>query len=90
LKAYEDRAGSAKGEKDEDDVVRILFVGATWQKECLNRMADRMLNDLEKIVGGDAPTRLAKGNLHQAKTIRERARVSLSAIQAAYSINYGM
>jgi hypothetical protein len=89
MKAYEDRVGSAKGDKDEDDVIRILFVGETWQKECLNRLTDRMLTDLEKIVGGDAPARLTKGNLHQAKIVRERARTSLIAIQAAYSINYG-
>ena len=89
LKAYEDRAGSAKGDKDEDDVMRILFAGETWRKECLDRLTETMLADLEKIVGGDAPARLTGGNLHQAKMVRDKARESLAAIQAAYSHTSG-
>jgi hypothetical protein len=89
LKAYEDRAGSAKGDKDEDDLVRILFSSETWRKECLDRVTDDMLGRLEVIVAGDAPVRLTKGNLHQAKIIRDRIRVSLSDIRAALSFDCG-
>jgi hypothetical protein len=44
-----------------------------------------MMTDLEKIVSEDAPVRLAGGNLHQAKVVRDKARESLAAIQAAYN-----
>jgi hypothetical protein len=89
LKAYEDRKGTGKGSKDEDDVVRLLLVGEGWRKDCLIRLTDKMLGDLKRIVSGDAPTRLAQGNLHEAKAIRARARESLDAVRNAYAINYG-
>jgi hypothetical protein len=89
LKADEDRAGSAKGDKDEDDLVRILFASETWRKECLDRVTDDMLGRLEVIVAGDAPVRLTKGNLRQAKSLRDRIRVSLSDIRAALSFDCG-
>jgi hypothetical protein len=89
LKAYEDRKGSSKGSKDEDDTVSLLLVGNEWRKQCLTRLTDQMLSDLEKIVAGDAPTRLAGGNLHEAKGLRERARVSLDAVRCAHTLNFG-
>ncbi|MGA2125780.1 MAG: hypothetical protein ABSG76_06460 [Xanthobacteraceae bacterium] len=89
LKAYADRKGTGKGSKDEDDVITLLLVGEAWRKDCLTRLTEQMLGDLERIVLGDAPTRLAQGNLHEAKAIRARARSSLDAVCKAYAANYG-
>jgi hypothetical protein len=85
MKAYEDRAGSPKGVKDEDDIARILFAGLEWRKECLGRMTDEMISTCERIVAGDAPVRLMGGNLHHAKALRGRVRASLEALKAAFS-----
>lgn len=52
LVAYEDRAGSPKGIKDEDDLVCILFAGETWREECLIWLTGEMLERLITIVGG--------------------------------------
>jgi len=89
LKAYENRRGTGKGEKDEDDVIRILLAAIEWRSECLTRMTDEMLDHLKKIVAGDAPTRLAAGNLHEAKNLRGRARGSLEFICDAHIANFG-
>jgi hypothetical protein len=85
MKAYEDRAGSPKGVKDEDDIARIVFAGLEWRKECLGRMTDEMISTCERIVAGDAPVRLMGGNLHHAKALRGRVRASLEALKAAFS-----
>ncbi|MVT64858.1 hypothetical protein GPL21_07025 [Bradyrhizobium pachyrhizi] len=87
MKAYEDRAGSPKGAKDEEDIARILFAGLEWRKECLNRMTDETLSTCERIVAGDAPVRLMGGNLHHAKALRGRIRTSLDALKTAFSHN---
>jgi hypothetical protein len=89
LKAYENRRGTGKGEKDEEDVIRILLAAKEWRSECLTRMTDEMLDHLKKIVVGDAPTSLTEGNLHDAKILRDRARVSLKLICEAHAANFG-
>lgn len=89
LKASENRKGTGKGSKDEDDVIRLLLVGGDWRKESLTRLTDEMLNELATIVAGDAVVRLTGGNLHEAKGIRERAGKSLDAIRRAHVLNFG-
>lgn len=89
MMAYLDRAGSAKGDKDEDDLVRILFACDAWRKDCLDRVTEEMLVRLDTIVAGDAPVRLTKGNLHQAKILRDKLRLSLSDIRMALSYDNG-
>jgi hypothetical protein len=88
LKAFEDRKGTGKGAKDEDDVLRLLLVRSDWRKECLSRMTDDMLRELDNVVKGDAPVRLVSGNFHEAKSLRGLAIASVEAIKAAYTCNY--
>jgi len=89
LKAYADRKGSGKGEKDEDDVVRILLVADDFRQDGLTRLTDDMAALLRKIVDGDAPVRLAGGNLHEARIVRAKARAAAERILAAHHANYG-
>jgi hypothetical protein len=89
LKAYEDRKGSSKGDKDEDDVVRLLLFGDKWRSELLSRLTDEMLDLLPKVVSGDSAIRLSGGNLHEAKALRAKAQKSLAAIRKAHEENYG-
>lgn len=88
-KAMRDRKGSPKGDKDEDDVVRILLVATEAEASRLTRLTDEMLDDLEAAVGGDAPMRLATGNSHRAKSIRDKARSRLGDVREAHRLIYG-
>lgn len=88
-KAMRDRRGSAKGDKDEDDIVRILLIAEGIDAGRLTRLTDEMLEDLEHAVSGDAPLRLAKGNSHTARTLRQGARHRLDQVRAAHGENYG-
>ena len=47
-----------------------------------------MLRELDNVVKGDAPIRLANGNLHEEKSLRVLAIASLEAIKTAYACNY--
>ncbi len=51
-------------------------------------MTDDMLRELDNVVKGDAPVRLASGNFHEAKSLRGLAIASVEAIKAAYTCNY--
>ncbi|MFJ7439653.1 hypothetical protein ACIQW5_18500 [Methylorubrum thiocyanatum] len=88
-KAMRDRKGSPKGDKDEDDVVRILMIATEVDAGRLTRLTDEMFEELEAAVSGDAPMRLAAGNSHRAKAIREKARTRLDDVRHAHRINYG-
>lgn len=88
-KAMRDRRGSQKGDKDEDDVLRILMVAEDIDASRVLRLTDEMLQDLESAVDGDAAMRLAQGNSHQAKSIRAWARTRLEDVRAAHQANYG-
>lgn len=88
-KAMRDRRGSQKGDKDEDDVVRILMVADDIDAARLLRLTDEMFEDLEAAVEGDAAMRLAQGNSHQARSIRARARARLEDVRAMHQANYG-
>lgn len=88
-KAMRDRRGSQKGDKDEDDVVRILLVADEVDAARLLRLTDEMFEDLEAAVDGDASMRLARGNSHQAKSIKAKARIRLEDVRTAHKLNYG-
>jgi hypothetical protein len=88
MSAYEDRKGTPKGEKDEDDVIRILLVADNFDPEPLARLTDEMLADLGRIVEGDGPTRLCKGNLHQAKILRTQIQGRSSLLESAHKQIY--
>jgi hypothetical protein len=61
-----------------------LDAGAKLKQVALPGAA-RSINYRFVQLGVDAPARLAGGNLHEAKMIRDKARESLAAIQFAYS-----
>lgn len=88
-KAMRDRKGSPKGDKDEDDIVRILLVANDVDPSRLTRLTDEMLEDLDMAVSGDAPLRLTKGNSHRARPLREKAKARLDEVREAHRLNYG-
>lgn len=74
LAAWEDRKNSSKGQKDADDLCRILYL---LGKKDLNTDAaiyidDEDVKSLREIVRGQAPLRLAENNFQIAKQIRVR------------------
>lgn len=89
MTAYMDRKGSSKGDKDEDDVLRLLLLGDKWREELLSRLTDDMVDLLPKIVSGDSVVRLSGGNLHEAKSLRTKTQKSVTLIQKAHEANYG-
>ena len=85
-KALEDRRGTAKGNKDEDDMVRILLVADQIDGGRLTRLTDDLLVGIQRAVSGDAPLRLAKGNQHIAKNLRLKASRRLDEVISAYHL----
>lgn len=90
MKAFEDRKGTPKGAKDEDDLVRILLVTGQFDATPLARLTDDMLDGLRKIVEGEGPVRLSNGNLHQARIVRDIVRQKLALLEQAHALNYGV
>lgn len=88
-KALADRRGTPKGDKDEDDVARMLLVAASIDKDKLTRLTDDLLNDLRRAVTGDAAMRLANGNSHKAKGLRSKIMERFNEVEDAHRLNYG-
>ncbi|TLX17146.1 hypothetical protein [Rhizobium sp. MHM7A] len=88
-KALADRRGTPKGDKDEDDVARMLLVADGIDKDKLTRLTDDLLLDLQKAVKGDAAMRLADGNSHKAKSLRMKINEKLQQVEEAHQLNYG-
>lgn len=82
LDAYHDRKGSAKGEKDEDDLVRILRFIGNPEAELLKRLKPSDVPVLEKIAKSDAVTRIMQGNNTREKTFRDICLQSVGNIRA--------
>ncbi len=82
LEAFLDRKGSAKGEKDAKDLLRIAAVAARGEQEFRPELAAPFMRDehidlLEMVYRGPYATSLALGNAVQAKRLRgEFAHVS--------------
>ncbi|WP_421423987.1 hypothetical protein [Agrobacterium rosae] len=88
-KALEDRKGTSKGNKDEDDMVRILLVAEEIDRERLSRLTEDALTEIRRAVDGDAPLRLARGNSHLARNLRNKARERLDDIINVFSHSIG-
>lgn len=84
-----DRRGSAKGDKDEDDIVRIMLVADALDTDKLSRLTDAFVSEIERAVAGDAVLRLASGNKHLAKALRNKTMARLGEIRQAHRDNYG-
>lgn len=69
-----DRKGTSKGNKDEEDILRILLVTNNINPDLVSRISSEMLQNIKRCVDGDAVVRLTNGNLHTAKKFRDRAR----------------
>lgn len=88
-KALADRRGTPKGDKDEDDVARMLLVAETIDKDKLTRLTDDLLLDLQRAVKSDAAMRLAAGNSHRAKSLRASINARFEEVEEAHRLNYG-
>ncbi|WP_313605328.1 hypothetical protein [Rhizobium sp.] len=88
-KALQDRKGTSKGNKDEDDMVRILLVAERIDGERLARLTEDALTEISRAVEGDAPLRLARGNSHLAKNLRSKARARLEDVKTVFSYSIG-
>jgi len=75
MKAFEDRRGSAKGMKDEDDLFKLLLLVSetTVNGAAIARLDDRGVEHLQKIPRSDAALRSTAGNKHFATKLREAA-----------------
>jgi hypothetical protein len=85
IAAFKDRRGSAKGDKDEDDLIKILMLLSEREVSPAKaaRVDDEMETLLELIVGSDSVTRVADGNLHLASILRKSAAVGLDKLSQA-------
>jgi hypothetical protein len=75
LKAFEDRRGSAKGTKDEDDLIKLLMLLSERDvsPDGLVRLDEDALTLLDGVVKSEAPIRVAAGNAHLASGLRRSA-----------------
>lgn len=88
-KALKDRKGTSKGNKDEDDMVRILLVAEEIDGDRLSRLTEDALTEIRRAVEGDSPLRLAQGNSHAAKNLRNKARERMEEINNVFSYANG-
>ena len=84
LKAFTDRKGTPKGDKDEDDLLRILYLMKDVQPDLLVRMDSDWLPLLSSVVNGKASLRLCRGNAHQAKTFKNKCQENLDKVFIAF------
>lgn len=85
LKAYEDRRGSAKGQKDEDDLFTLLLLVSECgvQSDTIARMDDRMEELLAPVVHSDAAVRLTGGNHLTGAALRRSAEAGFRSVMDA-------
>jgi hypothetical protein len=81
--AFLDRQSSPKGEKDANDITRILFLIADKQitPHRLKHLTPDMNETIERISKSDAPLRLARGNAHFAHKIRSKVKLGLEKVE---------
>jgi hypothetical protein len=89
LDAAISRKGSSKGEKDQRDIVRVLWLlghrkGGPDLELCSPYMTDARIAAMESAVNGPARLGLAGGNAFQAKQIAKIADKALLQIQSAH------
>lgn len=90
--AMTDRAGTSKGDKDEDDVFRVFLILANRQvvSDRLVYIKDAEMDALERVVEGRAAIRLSEGNAHTAKLLKDSARQGYQkCVQARHDLTEG-
>jgi len=90
LEAFAKRRGTEKGDKDEDDIVKMLIVGQDFSEERSRHLTSSMIDSLEQVTSGDAPVRIAKGNLHNAKILRHKAVSAAQTLRDIVQRTYGL
>ena len=89
LEAAVDRHGSAHGQKDARDIIRILLLGQQQgfdAQRSILFMRDDHLARLKLIVNGPEFIALATGNAKEAKSLRQACTQVLSKVEAAYLV----
>ncbi|MSP90714.1 MAG: hypothetical protein EXR79_02730 [Myxococcales bacterium] len=92
LHALDDRRGSAKGDRDAEDVLKLLLLldeRGTTPARC-GRLEDRHETELGRIVRGDAAVRLTDGNLHRAATLRKMATQGVERVSECRRVAVGL
>ena len=87
LEAAVDRHGSAHGQKDARDIIRILLLAKQQGFDAARSilfMRDAHLARLKLIVNGPEFIALTKGNAKEAKGLRQTCAQVFDAIEAAY------
>ncbi len=87
LEAAVDRHGSAHGQKDARDIIRLLLLGRHQgfdAQRSILFMKDAHLARLKLIVNGPEFIALARGNAKEAKGIRQACTLVFETVEAAY------
>jgi hypothetical protein len=84
MSAFLDRQTSSKGQKDGNDVARILYLAADRPIVAfrLAHITPEMQEALHRIVKGPAPLNLARGNTHVANRLRTKITRGLEKIES--------
>lgn len=82
LEALASRQGSAKGDKDQDDVLRLLVLLAEAKPRValLERLAEERRPLLSRVLRSDAVRRMSQGNDHKAKSLRADAQRAVQSL----------
>jgi hypothetical protein len=86
--ALANRKNTSKGDKDEDDICRILLAADAIEPDKLTRLDDDLLSEISHAIKGDAALRLANGNNHIARGLRTKINNRFSEAEEAHRLNY--
>lgn len=70
-KAYSNRKGSSKGNKDEDDIFKIFLLMDNFDEEQFIRLTEDLVDNIDKIPFIDSALRLTNNNKHLAKNLKQ-------------------
>lgn len=92
LVAFADRRGSAKGDKDADDLFTLLLLASETPAlpATAARIEDIGLAALAEVCRSDAALRVASGNRHLAAQYRRSASAGLQAVRQAQVAAIGL
>jgi len=85
MKAFENRKGTSKGQKDEDDILRLVLFTQEWRVQPLARLDAAAVSEIARIVKSDALLRMVNGNAHMARQIRTVAEHSFATLRKAHA-----
>lgn len=80
--AYNDRKGTAKGDKDEQDIIRV-FLTLNEVSDAVNLLDEDDLKTIEGILNSNAYIKMTRGNAHRARQLREICKTNFVPIKQA-------